>query len=156
MSRLILAAIMAIALLSTGEAVAGSVSVEHVWSRATPKGAVTGVIYLTIVNRGDSEDRIVGASSPVAATVQFHTSSNENGVMKMNQLQALDMPAGSSLVLKPGSTHMMLTRMKRQLKEGENFPLTLTFEKAGPIEASVRVGKVGAMVDPSGVTNSGG
>ena len=46
--------------------------------------------------------------------------------------------------------------LKRQLKEGENFPLTLTFEKAGPIEVSVRVGKVGAMVDPSGVTHSGG
>src|SRR5437868_14397107 len=103
MSRLILAAIMAIALLSTGEAVSGTVSVEHVWSRATPKGAVTGVVYLTIVNRGDREDRMVGVSSAVAAGVQLHSASSENGIMKMNQLQALDVPAEASVVLKPGS-----------------------------------------------------
>src|SRR5207249_2222945 len=98
-------------------------------------------------NRG-GEDRMVGASSAVAAGIQVHSASDENGVMKMNQLQELNVPAGVSVLLKPGSTHMMLTGMKRQLKEGENFPLTLTFEKAGPIDVSVRVGKVGAMVDP--------
>jgi periplasmic copper chaperone A len=38
-----------------------------------------------------------------------------------------------------------MLRIKQQLKQGETFPLTLTFEKAGPIEATVRVGKVGAM-----------
>ena len=155
MKRLISAAVVAVAVFSAGDAVAGQVSVEHVWSRATPKGAVTGVVYLTIINRG-GEDRMVGASSAVAAGIQVHSASDENGVMKMNQLQALDVPAEASVVLKPGSTHMMLTGIKHQFKEGESFPLTLTFEKAGPIEVSVRVGKVGAMVDPSGVTNSGG
>jgi periplasmic copper chaperone A len=53
-------------------------------------------------------------------------------------------------VLKPNGLHLML-RIKQQLKEDETFPLTLTFEKAGLIEATVKVGKVGAMDDMRGM-----
>ena len=45
----------------------------------------------------------------------------------------------------------MLLSVKHQLKEGETFPLTLTFEKAGAIQVTVKVGKVGSMDDMSGM-----
>jgi copper(I)-binding protein len=124
----------------------GSVTVEHAWARATPKGAPNAAVYLTLVNNGSVTDRLIGASSPVADNIQFHEERDENGVSKMRALQAIEVAPGAPIVLKPSGLHLML-RVMQQLKEGDTFPLTLTFEKAGAIEATVRVGKVGAMDD---------
>jgi periplasmic copper chaperone A len=129
---------------------AGSVTVEHAWARATPKGAPNAAVYLTLVNNGSETDRLIGASSPVADNIQFHEERDENGVSKMLALQAIDVAPGASVALKPSGIHLML-RIKQPLKQGETFSLTLTFEKAGPIEATVRVGKVGAMDDMEGM-----
>ena len=129
---------------------AGSVTVEHAWARATPKGAPNAAVYLTLVNNGSETDRLIGASSSVADNIQFHEERDENGVSKMRALPAIDVAPGASVVLKPSGLHLML-RIKQQLMEGETFPLTLTFEKAGPIEVTVRVEKVGAMDDMEGM-----
>jgi copper(I)-binding protein len=128
----------------------GSVTVEHAWARATPKGAPNAAVYLTLVNNGSETDRLIGASSPVADNIQFHEERDENCISKMLALQAIDVAPGASVALKPSGIHLML-RIKQQLKQGETFPLTLTFEKAGQIEATVRVGKVGAMDDMEGM-----
>jgi len=125
---------------------AGSIAVEHVWARATPKGASNAAVYLTLVNNGSETDRLIGASSPIADDIQFHEERDENGVSKMRALQAIDIPPGAPVVLKPSGLHLMV-RIKQQLVEGQIFPLTLTFEKAGSIETTARVGKVGAIDD---------
>lgn len=133
------------------ETAGGLIGVEHVWARATPKGAPNAVVYLTIINRGEVSDSLIGVSSPAADNVQIHQASNENGVSKMRALDALDVLPGTSVKLQPSGIHLMLLQVKQQLKEGETFPLTLNFEKAGAIEVTVKVGKVGAMDDMSGM-----
>lgn len=150
MKRVIAALTLVIGLLVTAmaEADPGDIAVEHAWARATPKGAGTGAGYVTIVNNGPSADRLLGASSPIAEAIQFHASSGENGVMKMDQLSILDLPAGQTVTLKPGGIHMMMIGLTQPLREGQTFPLTLTFEKAGAVGVTVRIGKVGAMDDP--------
>jgi len=65
-------------------------------------------------------------------------------VMKMRPLAGLDIPAGQSVTLKPGGEHIMLMGLNGPLREGQSFPLTLTFEKAGAREVTVPVGKAGA------------
>jgi periplasmic copper chaperone A len=129
---------------------AGTIAVEHAWARASPKGAPNGVAYVTIVNKGSEGDRLIGASSPVAANIQIHEEKTENGVSRMRQLDGIDLAPGSTVTLKPSGTHLMLA-LKQPLKKGTTFPLTLTFEKAGSIEVSVAVGAVGAMDDMSGM-----
>jgi protein SCO1/2 len=129
---------------------AGGVAVEHSWARASPKGAPNGVAYVTIVNKGAEADRLVGASSPVAENIQFHEERTEAGISKMRQLDAIDVPPGATVTLKPSSVHLML-RLAQPLKEGETFPLTLTFAKAGAVVVTVKVRKVGAMHDMSGM-----
>jgi len=128
---------------------------EHAWARATPKGAPNGAAYVTLANRGTSEDRLLGATSPAAQSIQFHSEVNENGVMKMRELPAIDVRPGASVVLKPGGIHMMMIGLKQQLNEGETVALTLMFEKAGAVEVTARIGKVAAMDDPDKKTNSG-
>ena len=65
-------------------------------------------------------------------------------VMKMRPLAGLDIPAGQSVTLKPGGEHIMLMGLNGRLREGQSFPLTLTFEKAGAREVTVSVEKAGA------------
>ena len=76
----------------------------------------------------------------------------ENGVMKMREVAGgLPIPASGSVVLKPGSYHVMLIGLKKPLTVGEKFPLTLTFEKAGNISVTVPVQAMGASQDKGGM-----
>src|SRR5205814_9740392 len=104
---------------------APDIVIAEAWAAATPKGASTGAGYLTIVNNGSVADRLVAASSPVAETVMFHQSGDDNGVMRMQMLPTVDVPAGGSVTLKPGAVHLMMAPLKGQLAEGQTFPLTL-------------------------------
>lgn len=128
----------------------GAITVSNAWARATPLGAKTGVIYVTLANAGSDDDRLVEISTPVAGSAQVHSSMNDGGVMKMSEVMNLDVPPGATVALEPSATHLMLLDLTRRLSEGDRFPLTLTFQRAGKIEVDVLVGKVGAMTDPGG------
>ena len=132
----------------TAEA-SGSIVVERAWARATPKGAPNGAAYLTLANNGSESDRLIDASSPAAENIQFHEEKVENGIAKMSQLEAIEVPPGATVRLKPGGVHLMM-RLKRQLQVGEAFPLTLNFERAGAVEVTITIGRAGAMDDTSG------
>ena len=120
------------------------IELEHGWARATPGLAHTGAAYLNIVNKGDSPDRLIGMSSPVAEKAEAHESKMENGVMTMRPLGPLTIDPGKAIEFKPSADHIMLMGLKHPLKQGESFPLTLTFEKSGEIQIIVRVARVGA------------
>jgi periplasmic copper chaperone A len=116
------------------------IHIEQPWSRATPGGASTGAVYLTIDNKSHDADRLLGASSDVADKSQIHEMKVVNGIMEMREVTGgLLVPAGGSAVLKPGSYHVMLIGLKKPLKEGETIPLTLDFEKAGKVTVTVPV-----------------
>jgi copper(I)-binding protein len=69
-------------------------------------------------------------ATPAADEAELHIALTENGVAKMRPVSAVDANDGTPVVMKPGGLHIMLTRLKAPLKEGQSFPLTLTFEKA--------------------------
>ena len=100
---------------------------------------------MTLVNRGRQADRLVGASSPVAARAQLHAHQMEGNVMKMRPLGAVEVAPGSPTVLAPGGIHVMLMGLKGPLVEGTAFSLELRFEHAGRMEVEVQVLAPGAM-----------
>ncbi len=121
-----------------------SITVEQPYARATPAGAKTGAVYMTIDNKSGAADRLTGASSDVADKLQIHEMKVENGVMQMRELpDGLPVPPDGSVVLKPGSYHVMLIGLKKPLTAGETFLLKLTFEKAGTISVTVPVQAMG-------------
>jgi periplasmic copper chaperone A len=145
--RLALAALMAVAIVPTTlahEYESGSVKVAHPWARATPGGATVGAAFMEIKAAEGKADKLVAASSPLAGRVEVHTHIEEDGVMKMRRLDALDIAAGKAVVLKPSGDHLMLFDLKEPLKEGELIPITLQFEKAGEIKLDVSVEPAGA------------
>jgi copper(I)-binding protein len=127
----------------------GSISIDHPWARATPAGTKTGAAYVTLTNHGKVADRLIRVSTPFAEKVQFHMDVEENGVMRMRELFAVDIGPGTDFTFKPGGAHMMLVGLKQPLKEGQLLPLTLEFEKAGKIDVQAPIAKVGAIVEPA-------
>ncbi|MBM3598972.1 MAG: copper chaperone PCu(A)C [Alphaproteobacteria bacterium] len=121
-----------------------SVQVEQAWARATAGQMRTGAAYMTLVNTGTEPDRLIAVATPAADKAELHTHVMEGDVMRMRALTAVEVNPGSPSVLKPGGLHVMLMGLKAPLKAGDSFALALTFEKAGRIETTVKVGAAGA------------
>jgi len=107
---------------------ANSVTVEAPFVRAIPPGQPNSASFMTLVNTSDSDHSVKSAASPVAATVELHTHTNNNGVMEMRQVPQIDVPAKGRTELKPGGLHVMLIGLQQELKVGETAAITLTFE----------------------------
>ena|SRR5437762_707945 len=114
-------------------------------ARATAPGATTGVVFFTISNAGNTTDRLLRASTPIAAGVALHQMAVDEGMMKMRAVPSLELRPGARLELQPGGYHLMLLGLKQPLKAGEKFPITLIFERAGALTVPVQVEALGAV-----------
>lgn len=139
MNRLFLA-IVAMLIAGVGQATAGMLEIGTVQIRATAPGmAVTGG-YASITNNGEADDRLVGAAAGFAKKVEIHEMIHDNGVMKMRQRDGgIHIPAGETVMLKPGGLHLMLMGLGETMAPGEMREVTLEF-------ASGHVATVPAMV----------
>ncbi|MBI1892466.1 MAG: copper chaperone PCu(A)C [Burkholderiales bacterium] len=118
----------------------GDLRVYHPAARPTVPAQPSGAVYLKIENNGKQNDRFIAAESPVAASTQIHTMSMDGNVMKMREVDGIDLAPGTKVEMRKGhGYHIMLMGLKNPLKTGDKFPLTLTFQKAGKIETSVVV-----------------
>lgn len=137
-----------IALLVLGTSFAlpsfAQVRIEKPWARATVAGASVGGGYFTVINGGAATDRLVGASSPVAARTEIHEMAMEKDIMRMREVRSVDVPARGKVEFRPGGYHLMFQQLKAPFKEGDKVPVTLRFEKAGDIKAELEVGSLGA------------
>jgi periplasmic copper chaperone A len=111
-----------------------------------------GVAYFVIRNAGKS-DRLLRVSSPVAKSAELHISAMKDEVMKMEGLASVDIASGAPVAFEPSGRHVMLVGLKRPLKEGDVFPLTLTFANAGAVQVRVRVRRLGS-ASGEGMDNS--
>ena len=130
--------------LSASLSVHAQVQIEAPWSRATAPGAKVGAGYFTIRNKSDKADRLLGASSPLAARVETHVVEKQGDVLRMREVKGYEVPARGSFELKPGGPHLMLVDIKQQLKEGEKVPLVLRFQNAGEVKTELAVRTLGA------------
>ena len=119
------------------------VEVQKAWARATTGS--TGAAYFSLLNKGAAPDRLMALKTPIAEKAELHEDKMHDGIMEMRPVGPLLIAPGQSATLKPGARHVMLIGLKHPLKEGENFPLTLTFENAGDVQIVVAVAAAGAM-----------
>ncbi|MDM7948643.1 copper chaperone PCu(A)C [Hydrogenophaga sp.] len=116
----------------------GDLRVDHPYATPTLPGLNTGAVYFRgIRNTGKFPDRLLSATTPVAARVEIHRMTMKADVMQMRAVPSLEIPAGLSVPMKHGSAdghHLMLLDLKAPLRDGERFPVTLTFERAGTRE----------------------
>jgi periplasmic copper chaperone A len=130
----------------------GALTIAKPWARASAGPARAAAAYLTISNGGSEDDRLIAVDAgPVAATATLHTTAKDGDVMRMRHVEGIAVKAGATATLAPGGDHVMLMGLTAPLKEGGRFPLTLTFEKAGPVTVEVEVRAVGAIGNGHGM-----
>ena len=159
---LALASVMTLAWFTPQTALAaettiGSLTISEPWSRATPPAVKVAAGYATIRNGGESDDRLVGATTDIAERVEIHRTEMDDGVMRMRPLKdGLAVPAGETVTLEPGGLHLMFIGLLAPVKEGVAFPVTLTFEQAGEVALTVMPAGVGAPKPSARGSHSGG
>ena len=122
----------------------GDIAVGHPYATPSIPGTTNGAAYLaSIENKGAVADRLVRASTPIAARVELHTMAvDAQGVMRMREIDGLALAPKAKVQMKPGAgVHIMLMGLKEPLKEDASFPMTLEFERAGKVEVKVVVGR---------------
>ena len=137
-SAITLAAALALPLsILAGEA---DLTVVAPYVRMVPPGTPNSAAFMTIANDGTNDRRLVKADSPVARAVELHSHTNEQGLMRMRQVSAIEVKAKSRTELKSGGYHVMLIDLQQSLMEGDTVPLTLTFDDGSirKVDAPVR------------------
>ena len=142
LAGLVLAALLAAPAALAYDYIHGNLKIAHPWARETPRMARAGGAFLVIENTGDTADRLLKATSPAAGRTEVHSVTMDGNVMRMREVEAIDLAAKSKVELKPGGYHIMLMELKAPLKAGDKFPLTLTFEKAGDVTVEIVVEKM--------------
>lgn len=146
MNKQLFAALASAAVLAVHAAAPAPVAVEGAWARAALQGQVTSGAYMVLTAREPL--KLVGASSPAAGIVELHEMKMEGDVMKMRPLDALALPVGKPVELKPSGYHFMLMDLKAQLKPGVRIPLTLQLRDARGAEQTLVLSLPVSMAPP--------
>lgn len=118
----------------------GDLSIMHPHARATIEGAPVSGGYMTIINKGTEDDRLVSVEVDFARKTEIHDMAMDGDVMKMRRLdEGAMIPAGKTVTFKSGSFHVMFMGLKEPLNADETRKAVLTFEKAGSIEIEFTV-----------------
>ncbi|WP_425043480.1 copper chaperone PCu(A)C [Primorskyibacter sp. S87] len=136
------AAAIACVFLATS-AIAGdaSIMIDDPYARASTKMSTSGAAFMTVMNHGSEDDRLVSVRSEVADRTELHTHLEDaNGVMKMVHVEeGFSIPAGGSHALARGGDHVMFMGLRQPFAQGDQIPVTLIFEKAGEITIDIPV-----------------
>ena len=126
-----------LALLAATPAFAEDVKVSDAWARATAPGQDSAMVQLVITSK--KAGALVAGASKIAQTVEIHTMVMEGEMMKMHQVDAVELPAGKAVDLGAAGYHLMLIGLKKPLKEGTMSEIVLTVRFAGGKEEKVNV-----------------
>ena len=146
MRRLILL-LTVLGLVAAGCGGGEDLSIDGEWARNSPKRADRGAVYMNITSADGDRLLSAGVDSSIAASVEVHETvpvdgeTNDDGMamMMMQEVEAIDLPAGEEVVLEPGGLHIMLIDITQPLEIGQKFDLTLNFETAGEVVLEVEV-----------------
>jgi copper(I)-binding protein len=130
----------------------GDLFVRHPYASPSLEGVKNGAVYFkAIKNNGKLNDQLIFARTDVAQSVQLHEMHMDNNVMRMKEMAAIDIAAGAEVSMvkgNPNGYHLMLLGLKQVLKDGDRFPLWLTFKHAGEVKVEVYVQTPKAAAQP--------
>ena len=117
----------------------GELHIQDAWARPAFKGG-NSAVYLTLRNNGIQAERLVGATTEMAAVVELHEVSMLDDVMHMRPvIGGVVIPADGHVDLSPGRYHLMVVDLSLDIKDGNYIPLTLHFQHAGEFHMNVSV-----------------
>lgn len=123
--------IVSVTVSSTIASASDAISIQNAWVRVTAPGQDVGAAYMTFNSKQDAT--LIHVESDVTKSIEIHSMTMQNGVMKMRMLQNLPIKAGKPYKLEPGGFHLMLFDLKQPLAAGQHVNFELTF-KSGSAE----------------------
>ena len=128
-------------------AFAADITVTDAWVRETIGAGKVSAGYARIVNTSTSTDRLLSVATP-AGMATLHRTLEQGGMMTMDAVQNLEVPAKGAIELKPGGYHIMIMNVSHPLKVGEAVDLVFTFEHAGKVNTTAKVAPISATKAP--------
>jgi copper(I)-binding protein len=118
----------------------GDMRIGHPYARPTVTAQTNGAVYVSIENHGKTSDQLIAVSSPASKSAEIHTMSMQGNVMKMREVENIEIKPSEKVVMAPGhGYHIMLIGLKQPLKLGDKLPVTLRFKNAGSVETQAVV-----------------
>jgi len=130
------------ALITPMALAANTVDVVNPYARAVPPGQTNSAIFMMLKNKSAKEVSLIRAQSGVAETVELHTHTMDQGVMKMRQVSEIRIPGNGMTHLKPGGYHIMLIGLKQNLFEGQKVSVKLYFSNGSMAVVEMPIKKV--------------
>ena len=94
--------------------------------------------YMTIVNMGEKPDKLLNIEVDFAVA-ELHNSEINNGIVSMNKVDFIEIPAQIAKSLKPGGYHVMFSKFNIELIDESELVGVLNFELAGEIKVVFEV-----------------
>lgn len=116
------------------------ITVSNPRIRATAPGQMVSGAFMTLSNASAIPHALTSVSFNAAGMVEIHETSMNGEMMRMRQVSQIDIPANGSVELKPGSYHIMLMGLKKELSAGTTETLTLTFSDKSSMTVEALVG----------------
>ncbi|MEQ9361642.1 MAG: copper chaperone PCu(A)C [Rhodospirillales bacterium] len=119
------------------------ITVTGAWARPTiAKMRISAAYFEATITSG--EDKLLAAKTAKAEKAELHQHVMEGDIARMRPVDAVPLSPGHPAVFQPTGYHVMIMGLKGPLNEGDSFPLTLVFEKAGEVTIDVMVMKKAA------------
>jgi len=118
---------------------AAKITVTDAWARAAAIVGGNGAGFFVLENHATEDDELLRVEAGISKAAELHTMTMDGNIMRMRKLDSLPLPANGKSVFAPGGNHVMFIGLKAPLKEGESFPLTLVFKKAGAVAVDVAI-----------------
>jgi len=113
------------------------ITISDAWARATAPGQKVAAAYMNLSSKQGAA--LIRAECDLAGSVEIHSMTMENDVMKMRMLEELALPAGKTVSLAPGGFHLMLFNLKQPLDAGKQAKFTLHFRTDAGKEKSIDI-----------------
>ena len=150
MYKLLSAALLSLAVCTAH----AQVEITDAWVRATMQGQKATGAFMNLTAKKTT--RLVGIKTEAAAVAEVHEMKMDKDVMRMQRIAALELPAGKTVSLKPGSYHVMLMNLKEPLPVDSHVQLTLLFEDADGVKSQQELHLMTTVKGPGGDNKSDG
>jgi copper(I)-binding protein len=123
----------------TFTASAADVSITDATVRGMPPGQKITAAFMSVTNNGNKSCNMMAVETDVTERAELHTHLHESGMMRMRQVEMVEIPVGETVEFKPGSLHVMMFGLKRDLLEGEKVTLSVDFSNCDDIVVDAKV-----------------
>lgn len=113
--------------------------VENSYARESIPGTSISSAYMTLNNLANNKIRFIAATSAVSDRIEIHQHTLDNGMMRMRQVDAVEISANGAVIFQPSGFHLMLFDLKRALKAEESIIITLHFDDDSSVDVNYNV-----------------